>query len=311
MPPLAAGFPMQAPRTSFNAAAVNVFYLSNEFHDILYQYGFDEQSGNFQNNNLQRGGSGRDAIIATVQSTAGTNNANFATGPDGQAGRMNMFLFTNTNPNRDGDMDNTVVIHELVHGLSTRLTGSRLNPSCLGTTEAGGMGEGWSDIFAIIFTAQPEHTRDTDRVVGAYVTGNTRRGIRSQPYSTSLTRNTYKYSSIASMKEVHRIGEVWSTILFEVYNNIRDISGFHPNLRAPDAATSGKGNTVMLQLLVNGFKLQGCNPTFLTARDAIILADERANGGKYKCALWRGFAKRGLGVNAANKRDDSTVPAGC
>jgi len=49
----------------------------------------------------------------------------------------------------------------------------------------------------------------------------------------------------------------------------------------------------------------------LTARNAWIQADVNRFGGANKCTLWKAFASRGLGVNAANHNDDSTVPAGC
>jgi hypothetical protein len=34
-----------------NASLTNLFYINNMMHDIWYQYGFDEESGNFQENN--------------------------------------------------------------------------------------------------------------------------------------------------------------------------------------------------------------------------------------------------------------------
>lgn len=34
----------------------NLFYYNNIIHDVLYAYGFDEPGGNFQSNNLGRGG---------------------------------------------------------------------------------------------------------------------------------------------------------------------------------------------------------------------------------------------------------------
>lgn len=46
-------------------------------------------------------------------------------------------------PYRDGDLEAGIVIHELSHGLSTRLTGGPANSGCLGWGESGGMGEGW------------------------------------------------------------------------------------------------------------------------------------------------------------------------
>ncbi len=51
--------------------------------------------------------------------------------------------------------------------------------------------------------------------------------------------------------------------------------------------------------------------TVLQARDAWIQADANRYGGANFCLLWNAFASRGLGVNAANHNDDSTVPAGC
>lgn len=44
-------------------------------------------------------------------------------------------------------MEAGIVIHELTHGLSTRLTGGPKNSGCLGWGEAGGMGEGWGGSF--------------------------------------------------------------------------------------------------------------------------------------------------------------------
>jgi cysteine-rich repeat protein len=51
---------------------------------------------------------------------------------------------------------------------------------------------------------------------------------------------------------------------------------------------------------MDGLALQGCEPTFLAARDAILLSDQNANSGANRCLLWAGFAKRGLGFGATN-----------
>ncbi len=50
-----------------DAAIVNVFYWTNIMHDILYQYGFDEASGNFQEDNFGFGGLGGDSVNIEVQ----------------------------------------------------------------------------------------------------------------------------------------------------------------------------------------------------------------------------------------------------
>ncbi|MEZ4875409.1 MAG: M36 family metallopeptidase [Flavobacteriaceae bacterium] len=62
-------------------------------HDITYQYGFDEASGNFQQNNYGNGGTANDYVLADAQDGSGINNANFGTPVDGSRPRMQMFLW--------------------------------------------------------------------------------------------------------------------------------------------------------------------------------------------------------------------------
>jgi len=59
-----------------------------------------------------------------------------------------MYLWDTANPYRDGDMEAGIVIHELAHGISTRMTGGPENSGCLGWGESGGMGEGWGGKFS-------------------------------------------------------------------------------------------------------------------------------------------------------------------
>jgi extracellular elastinolytic metalloproteinase len=68
-----------------------LFYANNKAHDLFYQFGFTEAAGNFQQNNLNRGGSPNDAVIAEAMDGGGQNNANFLTPPDGTRGRMQMY----------------------------------------------------------------------------------------------------------------------------------------------------------------------------------------------------------------------------
>jgi extracellular elastinolytic metalloproteinase len=75
----------------------NLFYWNNIIHDITYQYGFTEVAGNFQTDNLGRGGFGNDQVMANAQDNSGFNNANFSTPADGSSGRMQMYLY-NTQP---------------------------------------------------------------------------------------------------------------------------------------------------------------------------------------------------------------------
>ncbi|MEO7983180.1 MAG: M36 family metallopeptidase, partial [Bacteroidota bacterium] len=84
----------------------NLFYWNNIIHDITYQYGFDEVSGNYQENNQGRGGLGSDYVTALAQSGHGDgvtpahvgNNANFTPTVDGVKGKMRMYLFSPRSP---------------------------------------------------------------------------------------------------------------------------------------------------------------------------------------------------------------------
>ena len=82
------------PDDYLDAAITNLFYANNMIHDILYAYGFDEESGNFQENNYGNGGDENDYLNAEAQDGGGTNNANMATPPDGSNPRMQMYLWT-------------------------------------------------------------------------------------------------------------------------------------------------------------------------------------------------------------------------
>ncbi|KAJ3233687.1 Fungalysin/Thermolysin Extracellular metalloproteinase 5 [Chytriomyces hyalinus] len=303
--------------TNINGAVTNMFVAANTIHDFFYNYGFTENAANFQFDNMGKGGLEGDGVIATCQDDYNTdsssrNNANFMTPADGTSGRMRMYVFDVTTPTRDGAYDNGVVYHEMGHGLSNRLTGGGSNPNCLSSSQSGGMGEGWSDMWAVLLTAPATATRNTDIDMGRYVLGGSK-GIRTYPYSTSLTTNPHKYGELASTSEVHDVGEIWCTMLYEVLWNMVDVSGWLNPADLTTGVASGKGNADFASVVIQGMKNQPCSPTFIQARDAIIAADKTMFGGKYNCAIWKGFAKRGLGMNAAGSpyTNNAAIPAAC
>ena len=81
------------PSTYLNAAITNLFYMNNVIHDVFYQYGFDEENGNFQNNNYGNGGEEFDELFAEAQDGGGINNANMFTPSDGENPAMQMYLW--------------------------------------------------------------------------------------------------------------------------------------------------------------------------------------------------------------------------
>ena len=430
----------QEPSTNRDAAITNLFYWNNIIHDVWYQYGFDEASGNFQQNNYGNGGSGNDYVFAEGQDGSGTDNANFATPPDGGSGRMQMFLWNNDggdvltvnngsaaggyeanpadfgaavdttgvtgdlvlvddgtlnptegcntlinasdingkiavidrgscefgvkclnaenagaigvivcnnqpglvtmaagavggqvtipaifvdqldgqtiqatlqsgtaisatikNPNStgpaflDADFDNGVITHEYGHGISNRLAGGPNNTSCLTNEEQ--QGEGWSDWFALVMTVEPGDMGTDKRGTGVYSAGQevSGRGIRSTAYSTDMNINSKTMSSVVVESIPHGLGSVWATMIWDMYWKLVEEHGFDQ-----DIYNGTGGNNMAMQLVIDGLKMQACNPTFVQARDAIFAADVLNNSGVNECLLWEVFANRGLGFSASS-----------
>ncbi|MDP1663106.1 MAG: M36 family metallopeptidase, partial [Phycisphaerales bacterium] len=303
-----------APSSYKDAAVVQMFYLTNRFHDRLYSLGFNEPAGNYQTNNFGLGGAGNDAIQADVQDGTGTNNANFSTsGTDGSGGRCQMYIWSGPDPDRDGAFESDIVFHELAHGVSIRLHGS------LSSSQSGGMGEGWSDFLALSINSQPVDDPNAVYTMGPYATyllsGLTRNyyfGIRRYPYTTDMNKGPLTLGDIdsalynvsasvprssarpsGSNSGVHDYGEVWCQILWECRAAMIAAHGF-------------AGNELMLQLVIDGMKLAPSNPTFIQSRDAILSADTALTGGANAATLWTAFAKRGIGFGASVPAASST-----
>jgi hypothetical protein len=310
------------PTTYTNAAIVNLFYWNNFMHDKLYELGFTEAAGNFQYDNFDRGGQPNDAVQADAQDGGGFDNANFGTPPDGSQPRMQMYIFSGPDPNRDGDLDAEIICHEYTHGLSNRLVGGDVGISEL---QPSGMGEGWSDFYGLSLLSEPTDNIHGNYAAGGYATykldGLTQNyyfGIRRYPYTTDMTKNPLTlrdidpsqadlhpgipispiFGGLSPADEVHNQGEVWCVTLWEARANLIDKLGF------------AEGNQTILQLVTDGMKLSPANPTFLEARDAIIQADEINSGGDNRSELWLAFAKRGMGFSASVPNSDTTIGVG-
>jgi len=65
------------------------------------------------------------------------------------------------------------------------------------------------------------------------------------------------------------------------------------------------GENRVLRLLVESLKLQPCNAGLLDGRDALLAADQSLYGGEHACEIWTAFARRGMGVSAAQGSADS------
>tara|TARA_R110002072_G_scaffold23949_2_gene81992 strand:- start:110004 stop:113453 length:3450 start_codon:yes stop_codon:yes gene_type:complete len=294
------GFPFSQTYSNANqyesAAITNLFYWNNTFHDVLYQYGFDEAGGNFQENNYGNGGAGSDSVNAEAQDGSGSCNANFGTPNDGTNPRMQMYICND----KDGDFDNLVIVHEYGHGVSNRLTGGPSNTGCLSNQEQ--MGEGWSDFYGVLMTIEAGDTGTDARAVGTYLFGQGAGGggIRPFPYSTDLTVNPQTYDDIKTAAVPHGVGSVWATTMWEITWALIDEHGFDSDFYTfTGDVNQDAGNIQAWAIVTEAMKLQPCSPGFIDGRDAIFAADQAIYGGANECILWDAFAKRGLGVSAS------------
>src|SRR5262245_61243301 len=313
-----------------NGIVTNLFFWSNRYHDRLYELGFTEAARNFQGDNFGRGGLGNDFVLAQAQDFSGTNNANFGTPPDGFSGVMQMYIFTGPNPDRDGDLDQEVVLHELTHGTSNRL---HANASGLNSNTSRGMGEGWSDFYARALLSTADEDVNGLYASGGYATlqlgplgtDNFYYGIRRFPYAvkTAVGANGKPHNPLTfadtdpaqinttdgafpesplgfsgnGATEVHNLGEIWCMTLLEMRAKLITRLGF------------AVGNQRALQLVTDGMKLDPVNPNMLQGRDAILLADCAGFGGQDELDIWAGFATRGMGFSARYNSATSVTEA--
>jgi hypothetical protein len=236
---------------------------------------------------------------------------------------VNVTLKRNMTP--DGSFDNGIVTHEYGHGISNRMTGTGYNCLNSGISKEQ-MGEGWSDFFALMLTNKAGDNATVARGIGTYAIGQpiTGGGIRPAKYSTSLAVNGFTYGNTNGMEynngsaivpDVHSIGFVWATMLWDLHWKYVEKYGYSSDV----LSTTPNGSTKVLQLVTDALKLQGCNPSFIDGRNAILAAELATTQGQDKCMIWGVFARRGLGVNASagvknninDQVQDFNVPEAC
>ena len=253
-----------ADRFGDDQKLLNIFYFCNYMHDFLYILGFDEAAGNFQKVNFTHLGVSGDPVRARAHSGPVIGTANMSTDADGRPPLMNMGLVSTTGRHTAFDAD--VVCHEFTHGLTNRLVGGTRQGHALDAPQSQGMGEGWSDFFALsIQNYLRAQLGESERVVTGDWVVDDRRGIRSHPYDDSYPYTfgdvgTFPRNVETGLPDEHQTGEVWCAALMMMVRLMRvavgDIDGYRLGWQA----------------VVDGLKLTPANPSFLDARDAILLA---------------------------------------
>lgn len=214
-------------------------------------------------------------------------------------------FWLNSTGELDSDMDNGVIAHEYGHGISNRLTGGPSSSSCLNGSEQ--MGEGWSDYMGLIMSIKSGDLGSDARGIGTYLNSEApyANGIRSYPYSTDFAENPHTYDDIKTESVPHGVGSVWAAMLWEMTWELIAEYGFDS-----DIYDGTGGNNIAMNLVIEGMKLQPCNPGFVDGRDGILAADAALYAGANECLIWDAFSRRGLGFSAtqgtSSSRSDGT-----
>lgn len=277
------------------AALANAWYWANDAHDRMYALGFTEAAGNYQMDNFGQGGVAGDPMRVVAWSGAGArNNAFYSPSVDGGVSSVN-FLWVNCAHCRDHDgypetggerstaFMRDVIVHEYVHGVSTRLVGGPAIDDCLMGVQSGAMGEAWSDLFAASFTGEP-------RLGEHFFEGS---GWMRDP------RQDLTYAWLCEVHdfgcEVHADGMIWLGALWDL----------RQSMIALDPAN---GLDRFHRIVVEGMAGTPCYPSMLDARDAILAADAALYGSAHHPVIWASFAGRGLGSDASSTGDNDIDP---
>jgi len=263
--------------------------------------GNDPTSDGNQPMGMGAGARGGDVTIPTFSLGFGDCNRIVASLDQGVTVSGTIRVRENTGPAQvSSGFDNGIIAHEYGHGISARLTGGPSTTGCLGVDEQ--MGEGWSDFFGLVTTVEPGDQGTDARGIGNFVIGSDTDGpgIRRSPYSTDRNINNQTFNDIKATTAPHPLGEVWTTVLWDIFWAYIDIYGWDA-----DWNNTESGNFRAVQLVMDGMKMQGCNPGFIRGRDALLAAEQVSTNGENQCVLWDVFAARGLGFFADGGSPDN------
>ena len=216
-------------------------------------------------------------------------------------GPQTAHIFGSATSERDGTIDNMIVAHEWGHFIHHRLV------DC-GNNQCRAQSEGWGDFNALMMAL-----RAGDDLQGAYgsapyggfdPTGYF--GLRRVPYSVDTALNALSLRHIADGEalpqthplgsaggpnsEVHNAGEVWATMMWEVYVALHEA---HPGLQFEEV------HRMMGDYMVAGMMLAPVDPTYTEMRDALLLAVHAADADDF-LVVAGAFAKRGAGSCAVS-----------
>ena len=308
-------------RRNKNQDVTQAFVLANLFHDYLERapFGFTPQMGNFEAN-------GGDPVLVNALDGANADaglpdadhvdNATMLTPPDGIAPTMQLYLFHQPGATMAQDPflptsssnDASIPLHEYAHGMSNRLVVDPSGNSTLMSFQSLAMAEAWSDYYALDYLVTRGLIADTPapgEVLSQRYAQRNRPIARSEaidcPVSSSgrlctkasLASGGYTLGDLGTAAtggpEPHRDAMIWAQTLWDIRKAL--------------------GHQVAGAIVTEAMSLSPADPSFLDERNAILSADQAVYGGQHRRALWRIFARRGMGwaASVADGADTSAV----
>ena len=326
-PPTSPSTPVPVNDPQISAKIVHAFYVANYLHDLFYDAGFDEISGNAQEDNFGRGGLDGDRIALFVSFPG-----NFIFTPeDGVKPQIYLGLNMFSQTRRGFTLDVTVLGHEFAHLVVRRLIGGGLFN--LVNKQGLALNEGWADFVGLLLLvdeAESPLDRRGTYASGAYgnqdyafftevfsgtaATDAYYHGVRRYPYSVDFSKNPLTFAMVENgaplpdsigvsdyrgrsryNSQVHSAGEVWAVSLWQCFEAL---------LRSRRGQTYPVVRSIMIEYLVAGMKATPANPTFIEARDALLAVMKASSRRDFRVCR-NALARRGFGAGAVAPPRDS------
>ena len=199
----------------------------------------------------------------------------------------------------DGANDAGLVFHEVTHGLSERLVTDAAGFGALSSAQAGAIGEGTSDFYAMDYLVdegiEPDDPDAADVRLGRYLDDGSPIGVRFQPIDQVDGGYTYAdFGDVLGIPEVHADGEIWAQTLWSLRAALIDS---YDNVEI--------GTARARRYITAGLRLAPPEPSFLEMRNAILQTSVEDGD---DIALWSAFAARGMGYFAFADGGDDVAP---
>lgn len=260
-----------ADRQSLEQCVLNAFYFCNFMHDFYFMLGFDERAGNFQQANLSGAVAGqRDVVQVEIVMGQVPKTAFLETGADGTKAIITLgFAQLPDGSLRHTALDSDIVFHEYTHGVTKRLVGNHSDHHSLEQGQSLGLGEGWSDYFAL--TVQNAMLATEKNFIGDWVFGKPNQGQRLARYDDAYAQRgtfgkigkpgDYVGRDANGKLMPHPIGEIWCATLMKMNRDLGQALG-----------NRQRGHFLGWQIVIDGLKSLAANPSFLDARNGILQA---------------------------------------